>query len=50
MQTPPEFASISGIMNIFFLKIIGSASGNVGPFAASPIILHFSFFAIDVVI
>ena len=25
--------------------MIGSASGNVGPFAASPIILHCNFFA-----
>ena len=30
---------------IFFLKIIGSASGKVGPFAASAIILHWSFSA-----
>jgi len=45
IHTPPEFAKISGITIIFFLKIIGSASGKVGPFAASPIILHFRFFA-----
>jgi len=43
-------AKISGTTRIFFFSITGSASGKVGPFAASPIILQFSFFAIAAVI
>jgi hypothetical protein len=41
--TPPPFARISGITNISFLNKISSASGVVGPLAASATILALIF-------
>lgn len=44
-MTPPAFAKMSGRIKIFLDSRILSASGVVGPFASSTIILAFIWFA-----